>query len=84
MNAPCSVEVVRHTDTRARAEEEQRRLRQRDETTAFRGKMVGVCSWDDPDMSAEERERLCGDASPIVDEHGRIIRRQPPTSEERH
>jgi nucleotide-binding universal stress UspA family protein len=82
MDAPCSVEVVRPADKRAQAAEEKRRLRQRDETTAFRGKMVGICSWEHPEMSAGERQRLCGDASPIVDAHGRIIRRPPPASDE--
>ena len=82
MDAPCSVEVVRHRDERAGAAEEARRLRQRDETVAFRGKMVTMCSWEHPEMSAEERQRLCGDASPIVDAHGRVIRREPPTSDE--
>jgi nucleotide-binding universal stress UspA family protein len=82
MDAPCSVEVVRPADNRAQAAEENRRLRQRDETTAFRGKIVGICSWEHPEMSAEERQRLCGNASPIVDAHGRIIRRQPPASDE--
>ena len=75
--APCSVEVVRPDDARraAREDEERRRLQDHEEQLAFRGEIGDICSWEHPDMSPEERYRLCGDEQPIIDAHGRRIRR---------